>query len=527
VGATLFLTASTILLTWPQLLHLGTQVPPYPDPRLSIWRLAWLAHALHGDAASLFDGNIFYPNPGTFAYSDATFLEGLLATPWLWAHANPVAVYNILLLAGIVTSGIGMFVLVRYLTSDPDAALVSAAIFTLVPYRIEHYMHLELQWTVWMPLSLWAVHRAFYNPSLRVSLWFGVLLSLQVLSGVYYAVFLGLILGLLTLMLAVARPARAAAAIRTLAVGSVIPAIVTAIYSRPYVANAKRLGPRAIWDIMLFSAKPGSYLAAPQENWFWGWTAWGFTGNELHLFPGLVAVGLAVLALTVRPRRLAWMYTVLAAIAVELSFGLNGWLYSFLYAHVGALSGFRAPARFAILACCALAVLGGFGYQSLRRLVPQPWQRALFVAVLVAIGLDCGSAPLRLEPLSTTVPDGYKFLRTVSPSAIVELPFEDWELAPDYMYWSTYHWNSLVNGYSGYHPPSYLHTIELMRTFPDKQSVDYLKSIDVRFVVVHEFYYTVKNYTKLMTGIAETPDLKLVGRFKGIEGSMLIFELKH
>src|SRR6202000_3236866 len=146
----------------------------------------------------------------------------------------------------------------------------------------------------------------------------------------------------------------------------------------------------------------------------------------------------------------------------------------------------------------------------LQRMVTQPrWQRALFVAVLVAIGLDCGSAPLRLEPLSTTIPDGYKYLRTVAPSPIVELPFEDWELAPDYMYWSTYHWNSIVNGYSGYHPPSYVHTIELMRTFPDTASVGYLKSIGVRFVVVHEFYYTAKNYLKLMTGIAETPDLKL------------------
>jgi hypothetical protein len=528
VGATLFLTASTMLLTWPQVLYLGSRVPPYPDPRLSIWRLSWLAHALRGDAPALFDGNIFYPNPGTFAYSDATFLEGLLATPWLWMHANSVAVYNVLLLAGIISSGIGMFVLVRYLTSDPDAALISAAVFTLAPYRIEHYMHLELQWTVWMPLSLWAVHRAFDRPSWRVSLWFGLLLSLQMLSGVYYAVFLGLVLGVLTLMLAMARPATALPAIRTLAVGSVLPAIVTAVYSRPYIANAKLLGPRAIWDISLFSARPGSYLAAPQENWLWGWTAWGFTGNELHLFPGAVAVVLALLALTLTPRRLAWMYAVLTAVAVELSLGLNGWFYSFLYAHVSALSGFRAPARFSILACCALAVLAGLGYQSLRRLVTRPGlQRALFVGVLVAIGIDCGSAPMRLEALSTTLPDGYKFLRTVSPSVIVELPFEDWELAPDYMYWSTYHWNSLVNGYSGYHPRSYAHTIEVMRTFPDARSVDLLKSIGVRFVVVHQFYYTAAKYTALMTKIAQTPDLVLVGRFKGIEGSMQIFELKR
>src|ERR1700758_539136 len=79
VGASLLLTALTVMLTWPQALHMGSFVSPYPDPRLSIWRLAWLAPALKGGPAHLFDGNIFYPSPDTFAYSDATFLEGLVA----------------------------------------------------------------------------------------------------------------------------------------------------------------------------------------------------------------------------------------------------------------------------------------------------------------------------------------------------------------------------------------------------------------------------------------------------------------
>ena len=528
VSASLLLTALTVMLTWPQALHLGSYVSPYPDPRLSIWRLSWLAHALKGDPGHLFDGNIFYPNPGTFAYSDATFLEGLIAAPWLWAHVNPVAVYNVLLLAGIVSSGIGMFVLVRYLTGNIDAALVSAAIFTLAPYRIEHFMHLELQWTVWMPLSMWAVHRAFDRGSVRSGLWAGVLLSLQVLSGVYYGVFLGIIVAALAVLLAIARPGRAIPGMRALSIGCIIPLVVTAIYAQPYLAAAKTLGPRARWEIAQFSARAVSYISAPQENWLWGWTAWGLEGNEVHLFPGAVAIALAAAALVLRPSRFVWIYAALFALAVELSLGLNGTLYSWLYAHVAPLNGFRAPARFSILACCGLAVLGGFGFQALQRLVPGVRsRRALLIATLVAIGLEFGSAPMRLEPLSTDVPDGYKFLRTVYPSVIVELPFEDWELAPDFMYWSTYHWNPLVNGYSGYQPRSYMETMERMRTFPDDSSVDRLKELGVRYVVLHEYYFTAKDATKLMTAIAERPDLVLIGRFRGIVGSMQIFELKR
>ena len=83
-----------------------------------------------------------------------------------------------------------MFVLVRYLTGDIGAALVSAAIFTLAPYRIEHYIHLELQWTMWIPLTLWALHRTLDEGTFRWGLLTGVFLWLQMISCVYYGAFL-------------------------------------------------------------------------------------------------------------------------------------------------------------------------------------------------------------------------------------------------------------------------------------------------------------------------------------------------
>ena len=143
--ATALLTALAIVLTWPQMLHLGSQTANHDDPLFSIWRLSWVAHALSSQSASLFDANIFHPQLRTLANSDAMLFEAFLAAPWLWAQVNPILVYNLLLLGGIVLSGLGMFVLARHLMNEVDAALVSAAIFTLVPYRVEHFMHLELQ----------------------------------------------------------------------------------------------------------------------------------------------------------------------------------------------------------------------------------------------------------------------------------------------------------------------------------------------------------------------------------------------
>ena len=135
----------------------------------------------------------------TLAYSDAMLFEGMIAAPFLWAGVNQVLVYNLMFFAGIVSSGAGMFVLVRYLTGDIGAALVSAVVFTLAPYRIEHFIHLELQWTVWMPLTLWALHRTFDEGTYQNGALTGFFLWLQIVSCVYYGVFLGIIVSALAL----------------------------------------------------------------------------------------------------------------------------------------------------------------------------------------------------------------------------------------------------------------------------------------------------------------------------------------
>jgi hypothetical protein len=518
----------TIILTWPQFLFLGSKVADHGDPLLSIWRISWIAHALPGDARHLFDANIFHPHPRTLAYSDATLLEGLIALPFLWANANPVLVYNLLLLGGIVSSGVGMFVLVRHLTGSVDAALVSAAVFTLVPYRILHFMHLELQWTMWMPLALWAVHRVFETGSIRAGVTAGVLLCLQALSCLYYGAFLGLMVGTLAILLAISQPRQWKLVVFPLGLAAALALVVTAAYARPYMTNAQVLGVRDPGEVASFSAQLASYVTAPQENWLWGWTAYRFQGDELRLFPGLVPIALAFVALARRQLRpLTWIYLVLVAFAVELSFGYNGTVYPWLHAHVWAMKGFRAPARFAILACCALAVLAGLGYEYLAaRFSTTRVGRWLLVGVLVAVGLEYGSAPMRLTDLPTQVPDVYKYLRTVNRSVLIELPMVDWDLSTTYMYWSTTHWHRLVNGYSGYSPPDYFDTVTRMQSFPDDKAFARLREMKVQYILVHESFYKPKERAALLLGLAQRRDVIPIGRYKDWAGPTQVFEFR-
>lgn len=285
-SALALLAALTVILTWPQALHLDTRVPGHDDPLFSIWRLAWIAHVLPTDPSHLFDANIYYPHARTLAFSDAMLFEGIVAAPFLWAGVSPVLVYNLMFLAGIVSSGLGMFVLARYLTGDTGAGLVAAVVFTLAPYRIEHLIHLELQWTVWMPLTLWMLHRTIDEGAVRFGALTGLFLWLQIISCVYYGAFLGLIAGALALLLMASRPRLARRALGPLCLGAVLAVILTLPYALPYLANTHAFGPRPASDVGDFSAHWDSYLVAPYQNWLWGGRRGNTAGTSATCFRG-------------------------------------------------------------------------------------------------------------------------------------------------------------------------------------------------------------------------------------------------
>ena len=151
----------TVVMTWPQALYLGSRATPHQDVYFNMWRLRWFAHALATPSARIFDGNIFHPEPRALAYSDAMLVEGAVAAPLLWAGVKPVLVHNLLLLGASAASGMAMCALAQYLTGSLGAGVIAGMVFAFAPYRFEHFMHMELQWAMWMPLAFLALHRTF------------------------------------------------------------------------------------------------------------------------------------------------------------------------------------------------------------------------------------------------------------------------------------------------------------------------------------------------------------------------------
>jgi hypothetical protein len=83
---------------------------------------------------------------------------------------------------------------------------------------------------------------------------------------------------------------------------------------------------------------------------------------------------------------------------------------------------------------------------------------------------------------------------------------------PEYLYYSTFHWQYLVNGYSGFFPPSYQKIVNAVRGFPDDTSMNMVRSRGVRYLVIHGEWLYGARYEQLVTELDRRSDLKLISR---------------
>ncbi len=157
----------TLAMTWPQAQHLSSRVHDSDDSLLSIWRLSWVAHILPLSPLDLLNGNIFHPETRTLAYSDAVLLQGFAAAPLIWSGLSPIAVYNGLLLLSIALSGWAMWLYATRVTGNAWAGVLAGIAFAFVPFRFDHFMHLEMQATFFLPLTLLGLERTLETRSRR------------------------------------------------------------------------------------------------------------------------------------------------------------------------------------------------------------------------------------------------------------------------------------------------------------------------------------------------------------------------
>ena len=63
--------------------------------------------------------------------------------------------------------------------------------------------------------------------------------------------------------------------------------------------------------------------------------------------------------------------------------------------------------------------------------------------------------------------------------------------------YSIYHWQRLMNGYSGYAPRGHLSMLDAMREFPSEASVALLRERHVDLVIFHRRYLNADEFSRL------------------------------
>ena len=522
-GVAVLFAALTVVMTWPLARNPGTLAPPHQDVFFNMWRLRWIAHALRTAPTHLFDANIYYPEKDTLAYSDAMLLEGLVAAPL--APLNPVRVHNLMMMLPMAASAVALFALCWYLTGSRGAGVIAGTAFAFAPFRFEHIMHMEIQWTVFMPLAFLALHRLLDRGQWRDGLALGASLALQTLSCIYYGIFLACLTTAGTLGFIVwERHAGWRRVLPPLAAAAVLAVVVAGLYSIPYRRVHALVGDRGMEEVHMFSARPANYLNTPVGN-----SLYGNPGRpglpERRLYPGAIVTLLAfagLLLVTPSPRQI--VYLLLLVLAFDLSLGFTGVTFPVLWYSAETFRSLRALARLGVFVLMFLSVLAAYGYATMVRSA-RPIVRFAVCACLVGGMLAEYWTTFAVSEYPASAPPVYRVLARLPKGVVAELPppkVDRYMLEARRAYFSTFHWFPLVNGYSGNFPPSYNMRMERMADFPSDTSLRQLQRDGVRYVVVHREAYTMRQLLTIYGRLSEL-GMAEVGTFDDSDAAATLF----
>jgi hypothetical protein len=239
-----------VLFTYPLILDLGHLLPFqegggfHKDPLMYGWTMVSNTQRLLASPLAVFDGNTFYPHGNVVAHSDLLLTPTLfVAGPVYLLTKNPVLQYNLTLLAWWALSGWAMYVLAFDLLGSQLGATVAAIAFGLCPFRTDFFLEFQMQLAFPIPLALLALLRFLESRGTRYLAAALVLLWIEALASMYYAIILGLCLVVLAGLHALLRPrAWNGRLVMRSGVGIAVFSLALLPFLVPYLENARELG---------------------------------------------------------------------------------------------------------------------------------------------------------------------------------------------------------------------------------------------------------------------------------------------
>ncbi|MBW3565879.1 MAG: DUF4214 domain-containing protein [Acidobacteria bacterium] len=292
--------------SWPLARLLDRAVNDPGDPLLNAWILHWDWLATFS-SRPLFHANIFHPDPWSLAFSENLYGIAIFTFPLRFAGASPLTAYNVAMIAGIALSGYGAHVLARTLLSDlvtgwwvELVSLVAGIYFALLPYRFEHFAHLQHVWAVWLPLSFAALVSLMRRPGRMAALVFIVAYVFNGLSNIHWLLFAAVTIPLLALVVLALEGE--VGNIRTwgfFATAFVIANLLLVPILVPYRIASEEYGMvRDSGEASFYSATVADWTVGAESSRTWGKLGREIRRSERTLFPGafvLLLTGVALL----------------------------------------------------------------------------------------------------------------------------------------------------------------------------------------------------------------------------------------
>ena len=478
------------------------------------WTLSWEAHILPRNPRRLFDGTIFHPERNTIAYSEHMFVQSVMGAPLFWMGLSPVLIHNLLTIAGFALSGWAMYLLMTRWTRSAWAGLVGGLVYAFNAHTLTRFAHLQALHVEFFPLLLYAVDRLIVERTRAMAILTGVAFVLQGLCSNYYLVFSAFTLLAAALVRAPEWWPHRQMRYHWLRVGA-IAAIGLVPFLWPYYEVHREHGlERSIAEVANFSAGRLDYLVTGGRLHYDWWSHQWFQGRTA-LFPGLTALALAIAG--------AWTHRRDGRVRTALAFGGVGILmslgpampgYALLHEYVPLIAGLRNVARWGWLFLAAVAILAAFGAQGLGA----KGAKVLVLGAMVLVTAEAWRAPVgftRFEGL----PRIYDRIAAERDVVLAEFPLYSGDRVSEngpYVLANTRYLRPLVNGYSGFQPPSYEERARVLTRFPDPSAITLLRSLGVTHVTVHREAFRERHGEAVLQAVENASDLLMVDEIDGV-----------
>jgi len=477
--ALLFIILS-VVMTWPLARNLSRAVSDWGDPYLNACYLDWDVYSATHLGTRLFDAPVFYPNHNTLAFSEHLCGIAIFAAPMRWLGAGPITAENLLWILGFAFTGFATYLLGRMITESPGAGVVAGIFAAFVPWRFMQLPHVQIAFGGWLPLMIVALLHFARERTWRNAALFGAVFFMNGWTNLHYFVF-GSIAIALTTPIVLRRDDRAYLKI---AASTIIAVVLLLPFLLPYRAAMEQYHMRGdINETRHYSALPGDWLYVADMNRFYAplQTDDAPAEQERRLFPGYLAVILAMAGIWFgcgTPRTIGILWTALGFFG---SLGLNGWFHPLLFNALGVFRGIRVPARWAVIAYFGIAILAALGACTLSRRV-----RGAYVVLALVLLFELRAAPIRLYLAPRDTPAAYAWLRTAPMrGGVAHLPFGIEQDEYLYMLHETAHHRPMLNGW-GFNPPTTDAMAKLAQMTPIPDALmDRLEASKCSLLIVH------------------------------------------